>query len=81
MSTRRRRRALASIPIAAAVLIGSMMGSASVLAAGTCSGNQTEYVIPLETHDASLDVYDVNRDGIICVAMHGRKTVYRDNRP
>ena len=80
MSIRRRRRALASFPIAAAVLIGSLTGSASVLASGTCSGNQVEYVIPAEAHDASLDAYDLNHDGILCVA-HGKKSAFRDNRP
>jgi hypothetical protein len=74
-------RILASVPLAAALMVGSLMGASSVFATGTCKGNATEYVIPLETQTVDpLQVYDVNGDGIVCIAVKGKKTVYGDNR-
>jgi hypothetical protein len=81
MSTRR-RRIIASIPISAAIALGSLIGATGVFASGTCPGHQTEYVIPSETQTVDpLRAYDLNSDGIVCVAARGKKTVYSDNRP
>ena len=74
------RQRLVSLPITAALVLGSLLGAGSVLATGTCKGNATEYALPAEQQDASLTAYDLNHDGVICVATKGRKTVYSDNR-
>ena len=80
--TTRRRRLLTSIPLTAALGLGSLIGSSAVLATGTCPGRATEYVLPAETQTVDpLERYDVNRDGVICVAVKPKKTVYGDNRP
>jgi hypothetical protein len=80
--TTRRRRLLASIPLTAALGLGSLIGSSAVLATGTCPGRATEYVLPTETQTVDpLERYDVNRDGVICVAVKSKRTVYGDNRP
>lgn len=78
MSNRRRR--LLSLPMAAALLMGVTLGTGTALATGTCKGSATEYRLPAETHDPYLSAYDVNGDGVICVAVRGRRTVYSDNR-
>jgi hypothetical protein len=76
-----RRRILAAIPMSAAIALGSVLGSGTVLATGTCKGNSTEYQLPAEQQTLDpLAVYDSNGDGIVCVAVHGKKTVYSDNR-
>jgi hypothetical protein len=78
----RRRRILASIPMSAAIAFGSLIGATGVLASGTCPGHQTEYVIPSETQTVDpLLAYDLNSDGIVCIATRGKKAVYSDNRP
>jgi cytochrome oxidase Cu insertion factor (SCO1/SenC/PrrC family) len=77
----KRRRILAAIPITVALAFGSLVGSSSVLATGTCPGHQTEYLLAAETQTVDpLEVYDLNHDGIICVAVKGKKTVYSDNK-
>lgn len=79
--TTRRRRILASIPLTAAFGLGSLVGSSTVLATGTCPGRAAEYVLAAETQTVDpLERYDVNRDGVICVSVKPRKTVYGDNR-
>lgn len=79
MSTRRRLRA--AIAITAAVALGSLVGAGTALATGTCPGNKTEVVIPVEQQTVSpLEAYDLNRDGIVCASVKGKKTIYSDNR-
>ncbi len=77
----KRRRLLASVPITTALALGSLLAAGSALAAGTCEGNAAEYVLPADTQDATLTGYDLNHDGVICVAARGKKTAYSDNRP
>ena len=80
MSTRR-RHFLAALPMTAAVALGSLVGAGTALGTGTCPGNKTEVVIPLEQQSVSpLEAYDLNRDGIVCVSVKGKKTTYSDNR-
>jgi hypothetical protein len=80
MSTKR-RRILAAIPMGAAIAFGSLIGSTNVFASGTCKGSATEYYLAVEQQTVDpLEVYDLNHDGIICVAVKGKKTVYSDNR-
>ena len=80
MSTRR-RHFLAALPMTAAVALGSLVGAGTALATGTCPGNKVEVVIPLEQRDVSpLEAYDLNRDGIVCASVKGKKTTYGDNR-
>lgn len=80
MSTRR-RHFLAALPMTAALALGSLVGAGTALATGTCPGNKTEVVIPLEEQNVSpLQAYDLNRDGIVCLSVKGKKTTYSDNR-
>jgi hypothetical protein len=77
----KRRRILAAIPMTAALALGSLIGSSTVLASGTCQGNKTEVVIAEQTQTVSdLLAYDLNGDGIVCQAVKGKKTTYSDNR-
>lgn len=77
MSNRHRRIAY---PVALALVLASAAAASPVMATGTCRGNATEYPLPTETQDPSLTAYDVNGDGVICVASKGHRTVYSDNR-
>ena len=76
----KRQRVLLSLPLSVALLVGGTLGAGTAAATGTCKGRATEYPLPVETHDPSLTAYDVNGDGVICVAVKGRRTVYSDNR-
>ena len=81
-SSLRYRRQATAAATAALLLLGSL-GSASVFAVGTCSGDKEEFVIPSEQQTVSpLAAYDHNGDGIICSAQKGRfkKTQYSDNK-
>jgi len=82
MHTSVRRRQGAAAVTAALLLLGSL-GSASVFADGTCSGDKLEIVIPSEQQSVSpLAAYDHNGDGIICSDQKGRfkRERYSDNR-
>lgn len=82
MRTSLRRRQTAAAATAALLLLGSL-GTASVFATGTCSGDKVEVVIPSEQQTVSpLEAYDRNGDGIVCSDEKGRfkKTQYSDNR-
>jgi hypothetical protein len=77
-----RGRQATAAATAALLLLGSL-GSASVFADGTCSGDKLEVVIPAEQQTVSpLAAYDRNGDGIVCSDAKGRfkKTQYSVNR-
>jgi len=80
MLTQHRR--VRAVSIAALLALGSVSGAGSAFATGTCPGTRTEYILAAQQKDVSeLEVYDVNRDGVICQAIRARKTTYSDNRP
>lgn len=76
----KRRRILLAQALTAASVFAATFGASSAAAAGTCRGNASEYVLPTETQDPALTAYDVNRDGVICIAVRGHRTAYSDNR-
>ena len=83
MRTSLRRRHTAAAATAALLLLGSL-GSASVFADGTCSGDKLEIVIPSEQQTVSpLRAYDRNGDGIVCLdtkSVRFKRERYSDNK-
>ena len=77
----RRHRTSPALTVAGLLVLGSALSAGSALAVGTCKGHAIEYPLPSEVHDATLSAYDLNGDGVICVATKGHRTAYSDNRP